>query len=74
MCWVCWCYDQECTLSHCVCVGFVGAMIRSVVSHCVCVGAMIRSVVSHCVCVGFVGAMIRSVLSLTVCVLGLLVL
>ena len=52
MCWVCWCYDQECTLYHCVCVGFVGAMIRSVLS--------------HCVCVGFVGAMIRSVLSLTV--------
>ena len=43
-----------------MCVGFVGAMIRSVLS--------------HCVCVGFVGAMIRSVLSLTVCVLGLLVL
>ena len=60
MCWVCWCYDQECTLTHCVCVGFVGAMIRSVLS--------------HCVCVGFVGAMIRSVLSITVCVLGLLVL
>ena len=57
--WVCWCYDQECTLYHCVCVGFVGAMIRSVLSLTVCV---------------FVGAMIRSVLSLTVCVLGLLVL
>ena len=60
MCWVCWCYDQECTLSHCVCVGFVGAMIRSVLS--------------LTVCVGFVGAMIRSVLSITVSVLGLLVL
>ena len=57
MCWVCWGYDQECTLSHCVCVGFVGAMISSVLS--------------LTVCVGFVGAMIRSVLSLTVCVLGL---
>ena len=57
LCWVCWCYDQECTLSHCVCVGFVGTMISSVLS--------------LTVCVGFVGAMIRSVLSLTVCVLGL---
>ena len=42
-----------------MCVGFVGAMIRSVLSLTVCV---------------FVGAMIRSVVSLTVCVLGLLVL
>ena len=32
--WVCWCYDQECTLSHC---GFVGAMIRSELSITVCV-------------------------------------
>ena len=40
-----------------MCVGFVGAMISSVLS--------------LTVCVGFVGAMIRSVLSLTVCVLGL---
>ena len=48
---MCWGYDLECTLSHCV---FVGAMIRSVLSHCVCVGfvgAMISSVLSLTVCV-----------------------
>ena len=72
VCWVCWCYDQECTLSHCVCVGFVGAMIRSVLSLTVCVCVCwcydLECTLSHCVCVG---AMIWSVLSLTVCVLGL---